>query len=332
MMLLAALLVPLGARATTDTLTVADGTETNSYVPIYGYWADAAQHNQMIYPASMLTDMIGQNITSLTFYVTGGWTSYATVSMAIVADSTLSGFNNAELTEVWSGDWNSSTVMTLTNAFPYAGGNLLIDIVTVGDNYNASTATGVMLTAASLNQYSTGSFNIRNFLPKATFVYSDEAFCLAPTRPALISSTTSSLTFGWHPGGSETSWQVMVGDSLIGVVSDTIVTVNDLNPSSRYAVSVRTICGAEDSSNWTSPVLMATSCAAITNLPWSNGFEGENGNEVPLCWTRTVPFAYTDYNDDTIYTPTSISMPPMPSIPTPEHRRSISTTIHPMAL
>ena len=36
--LLAALLVPLGARA--QSLTVADGTATNAYIPVYGLWAD----------------------------------------------------------------------------------------------------------------------------------------------------------------------------------------------------------------------------------------------------------------------------------------------------
>ena len=66
------LAVPLSSRATTDTLVVADGTVTHDHMPIYGFYADAAQHNQIIYPASMLTEMVGQNITSLKFFVTGG--------------------------------------------------------------------------------------------------------------------------------------------------------------------------------------------------------------------------------------------------------------------
>ena len=46
--------------------------DTTAYVaevlPIYGYWHDATQHNQMIYPASLLTDMAGGKIKSMTFY------------------------------------------------------------------------------------------------------------------------------------------------------------------------------------------------------------------------------------------------------------------------
>ena len=52
--------VPLRVGATVDTLLVANGSTTNAYVPIYGYWADDAQHNQMIYPASMLASMVGK--------------------------------------------------------------------------------------------------------------------------------------------------------------------------------------------------------------------------------------------------------------------------------
>ena len=37
-----------------STFTVANGTATNSYLPVYGTWMDANQHNQFIYPASLL--------------------------------------------------------------------------------------------------------------------------------------------------------------------------------------------------------------------------------------------------------------------------------------
>ena len=51
-----------------QTLTVAGGSETNNYVPLYGTYADDAQHNQVIYPASMLTELVGSAITTITFY------------------------------------------------------------------------------------------------------------------------------------------------------------------------------------------------------------------------------------------------------------------------
>ena len=68
LLFLAALLAPLGAKAQ-ETLTVADGTATNAYVPIYGFYADAYIRAQMIFPADMINDMSGGNITSLTWYM-----------------------------------------------------------------------------------------------------------------------------------------------------------------------------------------------------------------------------------------------------------------------
>lgn len=41
------------------TLTVANGNTTNSYIPVYGYYADDYLHEQVVYPASMLTAMGG---------------------------------------------------------------------------------------------------------------------------------------------------------------------------------------------------------------------------------------------------------------------------------
>ena len=67
LLLIAALLVPWVTNAQT-TVTVADGTATNSYIPIYGLYADEDQHNQFIYPASMLSDLSGGMITGMTFF------------------------------------------------------------------------------------------------------------------------------------------------------------------------------------------------------------------------------------------------------------------------
>ena len=66
LLLMALLCVPWVMQAQSDTLTVADGSESNSYVPFYGYWMDASQHNQVIYPASMLTELVGSAITTIT--------------------------------------------------------------------------------------------------------------------------------------------------------------------------------------------------------------------------------------------------------------------------
>lgn len=63
-MLLMAVFAPLAIFGQ-ETLTVCEGTTTNEYVPFYGYYADATQQNQMIFPA--MRDMNGSNITEMVF-------------------------------------------------------------------------------------------------------------------------------------------------------------------------------------------------------------------------------------------------------------------------
>lgn len=71
---LALMLVPWTSRAQ-NTLTVADGTATNTYIPVYGSYLDDFIHSQFIYSAEMITnsitttDMTGGEITSMTFYI-----------------------------------------------------------------------------------------------------------------------------------------------------------------------------------------------------------------------------------------------------------------------
>ncbi len=63
------MLLTTGMSGFAQTLTVANGTETNAYVPIYGYYADDYLISQTIYPASMLATMNGEDIISMLFYL-----------------------------------------------------------------------------------------------------------------------------------------------------------------------------------------------------------------------------------------------------------------------
>ena len=142
LMLLVAMLFAWPLRAQTQ-LTVANGTETNEYVPIYGYYCDEYQRTQMIYPATMLAPMTGGTISSMTFYAQGtaSWGSATfQVKVGTVAATTLSDWSTATLTTVYTGvpSINSSNqmVITFTTPYTYTGGNLLIEFVsTTYDKY-----------------------------------------------------------------------------------------------------------------------------------------------------------------------------------------------------
>ena len=134
LLLILALCVPWVTNAQTTTLTVADGTETNSYIPIYGLWADANQHNQFIYPASMLNDLGGGMITGMTFYMSSPgsspWGASATVSITEVSGTTVTSIQpTTGATAVWTGTVNGNTstwAITFTTPYTYGGGNLLL--------------------------------------------------------------------------------------------------------------------------------------------------------------------------------------------------------------
>lgn len=66
--LMAVAAIALAAQAAQ--LTVADGTDTNQYIPFRAaYFNYPPYFGQVIYPAGQLTQLEGKNITGLTFYI-----------------------------------------------------------------------------------------------------------------------------------------------------------------------------------------------------------------------------------------------------------------------
>ena len=123
-------------------VTVADGAVTNSNIPIYGYYADNYLHEQVIYPASMLTSMNGQMISDITFYCSStyipSWTSIFNVSLGVTNVDTFASaaFIQTALTSLYTGVLTVSSEdnrMTIhfDTPFTYNGGNLLLDISSI---------------------------------------------------------------------------------------------------------------------------------------------------------------------------------------------------------
>ncbi len=167
---------------------VANGTTSNQYLPVYGYWFDAqSQHNQMIYPASMFGSLVGKKtrITSMTFYsesatfFSGG---NVTISLGNTTQTTFSSATDAtcsDLKQVYSAAAPGGTLTEWTidfdQDFVYTGGNLLIDVKTTKGTYKSVKFLGVEQANASWYSYITtsggGSSGVQNFLPKVSFSY-----------------------------------------------------------------------------------------------------------------------------------------------------------------
>lgn len=189
----------------TSDLTVCDGQYYAQYLPVFGYYHDEAQHNQMIYPASMLASMIGKTIKSMTFYPTSGSVTWsggetesasginfrngsvcfklACISSGSSFDADNPSFVNATLTEVKTVNMPSTANTSATTwlirfdqDFVYTGGDLLIDVTNPTTGDWGLTFFTVDDTGDNYYGYLTsGAGNAAlNYLPKVTFTYEGE--------------------------------------------------------------------------------------------------------------------------------------------------------------
>ena len=177
--------------ANAATLTVAEGTTTNGHVPMYGLYCDTqGTISQVIYPADMLTDMVGKQITEIKFYASSEISPnlegcLMNFALKIVEENE---FAASAVYEIAEGDiygtvspavGETEFVLTLNQPFTYEGGNLLIStevIETSGwkGTYFYGIETGLY---GACYQYSTSyspSVCYREaFLPMTTFTYED---------------------------------------------------------------------------------------------------------------------------------------------------------------
>ena len=191
-----------------DELTIHDGTGTNSYVPVYGFYADAYLKCEMVFPAEELADMTNGTISGITFYATTpaaeAWTATWQVFVAEVANATISDFAGPG-TVVYEGTLDgtqSSMTITFSAPYTYNGGNLLVGVYcTETGNYKSVTWGGEAVDGASVQGYSYSSLSAvsasqRNFLPKTTFVYTPGSQPTPPTPTGDLVITPNPFELG----------------------------------------------------------------------------------------------------------------------------------------
>ena len=184
--LMMTLLLAFAGFVRANELTVHDGTATNAYVPVYGFYADAYLKCEMVYPAFELSAMNGGQISSLTFGIsspaTDAWTGTFQVFVKEVSDATINDFSGTTgATTVYTGtlDGTGSTMtVNFTTPYTYNGSNLLVGFYTVTTgNYKSIAWAGETVNGASVQGYNYSSLSSvtasqRDFLPKTTFTYS----------------------------------------------------------------------------------------------------------------------------------------------------------------
>ena len=295
-------------------LTVANGTETNSYIPVYGFYTDAYLHSQIIYPASMVLDMESSTISEMRFYMgeipDELWECTFEVKLGISESASFSStaFQQGSMTTVYSGPMdpasNGVVTVTFSNPYEYMGGNLIVDVSSVNTGeYSSGSFVGIQQTGGSISGYSYSSVAAatpyaRNFIPKTTFLYEALSDCMSPNNLSVTEITNNSAVFSWHPRSEGTCYYTIVP---VGVVledtvwisagNDTSVVINDLAGGTQYAAYVRNDCGDETSSILST--LFYTACDVVSDFPYFEGFEDswitnnvfDQNNPSPLCWS-----------------------------------------------
>ena len=211
--------VTVSATFKSEPLTVANGTGTNNEVPFYGLYADDNyQHTQTIYPASMLTNMQGCQITKLTYYLSSSVTkslgSTFQVRFGITTSTAFSSgtVNYISLTDaaVYSGtlsvDGTTVEFDFSDNPYLYSGGNLVVDvrITALGSGYNSmsfygeSGSTYYSVKSRSTSSLPTTSGTGVSFMPKITFAFTapttDPYISLTPNSATILTGSTQPLT------------------------------------------------------------------------------------------------------------------------------------------
>lgn len=309
-----------------DPVTVADGTNKNACVPLYGNWADAYQHFQVIYPAADLAEMTGKQITSMKFYIASTstvskvWNGIFKIRLAETESTYFNeAFINITSAPVYTGSLDGRTrevLITFTEAYTYNGGNLLFDLQdeTSGDNYNDASFLGVGqgYNSAVGNYSSTGVAAVtatnRAFIPKTTFTYEDPSSCAKPTDLTKGTITANSASFSWTAGGSESEWQYLClpadeepdwASASVKTATSASATVDGLTPQTSYKFYVRANCGGADGQSAAVSAAFKTPCVAVSTLPWNDEdfadvTTGSSVSNIPDCWNR-IAYEYEDY-------------------------------------
>lgn len=268
---LAVLAVNVMSLSAQDELTVADGTNTNVYLPIYGSYCDTeGTIGQMIYPKADLADMAGKDISKVSFYtaalpekVNG---CVLQISLKEVEEETFE-YPEGTYSYVPFTDLTACGTTTLVTGetgysfefdtpFHYSGDNNLVvevKVITVSNwasfsAYGVSQATGHVTGLAVYGSQKSG----QAFLPKATFEYSGEPVDYE------VKVTPASLDFG----------RVFINE-------DSTINVTVLNRGIMPVTPSINALEAPFSTTWT-PTELATGQSTVIPVKYAPSAEGSH--------------------------------------------------------
>ena len=295
-----------------EVATCNGGIASNTYGPMNSTTnSSATNRTAVIYPASQLVGISGQELTSIYFKrVTASGVMGGTPNFKIyLKETTATDFGSTAID--WSTEIATATLVydsdpasavgtnagwksfVLSTPFTYDGTeNLAVfmeyvntgNTTTIGWEYeysapcistsNNNTTKYINNTTGTLGASLTSS-NYRR--PWIAFDFS--VSCPAPTNVIVSNVTTTTADLSWTQGGTEFDWQYVVQPAGTGIPSSGIIDIDsdsfthiDLNPATDYEVYVRAYCSFGDESVWVGPINFTTQCVNFT-VPYFENFD-----------------------------------------------------------
>lgn len=226
LLLVAAIACTMGMAAQ-ETLTVFDGTDTNSRVPLDSYWWDASSpfYTQVIFPAEALEEMEGATITGIKFYLNADGVKFSggkfDLQMGTTTETTFTNAIAEGLTDVLTGQTAPETGLTeveftFATPFVYTGGNLVYSCHFLEKGtYSSSFFYGVNQTTNT----AWARNDVAKFIPKTTFTYTP-----AQLNEYDAKVTPQSLDFGKLNPGQSTVLNVTVKNKGLNAFTPAVTT------------------------------------------------------------------------------------------------------------
>lgn len=316
LMLLLVALFMVASPVQADELTVADGSQMNMYLPLYG--TTCAHHTQSIYPASMLTSLQGKYITSLRYYCSQSSPQYGcTVTVSLGTTGSSSFGSDALLDDAVSTVFTGQIIpleggyqLVLSAPWLYEGGNLLVDMVSDGNSAVSPTlGFNKGITQSNASCYTVSSYSTytqrQNFLPKVTIGYGTSG-CGIASALRVDSIALDEAWVSWSPAVSAQWYIVNVDGSDYPVQTDTSALLEWLDIGAEHHFYVKTVCSAGDTTQSQVVAFYVPDTATAMTLPYCEGFEYGEATGLPHWWHRVDSCTWQDLVRPRVYTNSNV--------------------------
>ena len=289
----------IGASPTwADELTVYDGTNTNEYIPLYGYYADTkGMQSEFILPASDLASIDGAKISGLTFYTSDASASFGNAKFKVYlaevdATAVTNLYDDTNASTVYEGSLSVASnkmVISFSDNYKYNGGNLLIGIklTTTGSCphvYFYGQAVGTPKCSKSWNSIT--------FTPKTTITY--EQNISGPGLKVKDYKDGETCAFGMvNPGATRVITLANPGSATIATKGEQVVTITVPDATATGAITITPTATGVDA------ITLNLSC---TIKDPSKMFVDFNDNVLPEGWTTAGIGSYTTGTYASTYT------------------------------